>query len=74
MLFNLPESGIDLEEVEGELILRALEKNHWNQTHTARYLNLTRSALIYRMQKFNIAERRPGAATPETTPQRDAST
>lgn len=73
MLFNLPENGIDLEEIEGELILRALEKNHWNQTHTARYLNLTRSALIYRMQKFNIAERRPGATTPEATPPRDAS-
>jgi two-component system NtrC family response regulator len=54
VLFQLPETGIDLEEVERDLILAALEKNNWNQTHAARYLNLTRSALIYRMQKFRI--------------------
>lgn len=54
VLFQLPETGIDLEEVERDLILAALEKTNWNQTRAARYLNLTRSALIYRMQKFRI--------------------
>ncbi len=53
---QLPEGGIDLEKVEREILLQALEKHHWNQTHTARYLNLTRSALIYRMQKYSIEE------------------
>jgi DNA-binding NtrC family response regulator len=59
VLFQLPENGIDLEEVERGLILAALEKSNWNQTHAARYLNLTRSALIYRMQKFRIDQGRP---------------
>ncbi len=53
-LFALPESGIDLEEIEKEIIYQALEKNNWNQTHTAKYLNVSRNTLIYRMQKFNL--------------------
>ncbi|MBX7224107.1 MAG: sigma-54-dependent Fis family transcriptional regulator, partial [Blastocatellia bacterium] len=53
---HLPDEGIDLEAVEKEILVRALEKNGGNQTRTARYLNLTRSALIYRMQKFSLDE------------------
>lgn len=52
--FVLPEEGIDLEELEKEVIHLALEKHHGNQTHTAKYLNITRNTLIYRMQKFNL--------------------
>ena len=55
-LFTLPEAGIDLEEIEKEIIRQALDKNDWNQTHTAKYLNITRNTLIYRMQKFNLAQ------------------
>jgi two-component system NtrC family response regulator len=33
---NLLPQGISLEEVEKELIERALNKFYWNQTHTAR--------------------------------------
>jgi DNA-binding NtrC family response regulator len=51
---KLPDEGISLEEVEKELLVRALEKHGWNQTHAARYLNLSRKTLIYRMEKFNI--------------------
>ena len=51
---QLPEEGIDLEQVEREIIHRALEKNQWNQTKTAKYLNITRNTLIYRMQKFDL--------------------
>ena len=54
--FHLPEDGIDLEELEKEIIKQALEKNGWNQTRTAHYLNITRNTLIYRMQKFNLSE------------------
>ena len=52
--FSLPEDGIDLEEVEKEIIRQALEKNGHNQSRTAKYLNITRNTLIYRMQKFNL--------------------
>ena len=51
---NLPEDGIDLEEVEKEIIRQALEKNGGNQSRTAKYLNITRNTLIYRMQKFGL--------------------
>ncbi|MBL8202735.1 MAG: sigma-54-dependent Fis family transcriptional regulator [Blastocatellia bacterium] len=54
VLLQLPEDGIDLEEVEREILRQALEKNGWNQTRAASYLNITRSALIYRMQKFGL--------------------
>ena len=51
---DLPPHGISLEAVEKELILRALKKFNWNQTQAARYLDLSRKTLIYRMDKFNI--------------------
>ncbi|MBI3652695.1 MAG: sigma-54-dependent Fis family transcriptional regulator [Acidobacteria bacterium] len=54
--FNLPEDGIDLEEVEKEIIKQALDKNNWHQTRTAQYLNITRNTLIYRMQKYSLSE------------------
>lgn len=54
---DLPPEGISVEAVEKDLILRALEKCNWNQTHAARYLDLSRKALIYRMEKFGL--RRP---------------
>ncbi|MGE5570343.1 MAG: sigma-54-dependent transcriptional regulator [Rhodospirillales bacterium] len=60
---ELPARGISLEAVEKELILRALEKFHGNQTHAARYLDISRKALIYRMEKHGI--RRKAAESEE---------
>lgn len=51
---RLPEEGIDLEEVEKEILLQALERHGWNQTHAAKYLNISRKTLIYRMEKFAL--------------------
>jgi two-component system NtrC family response regulator len=51
---KLPEEGIDLEEVEKEILLQALERHGWNQTHAAKYLNVSRKTLIYRMEKFAL--------------------
>lgn len=51
---KLPEEGIDLEEVEKEILLQALERHGWNQTHAAKYLNISRKTLIYRMEKFAL--------------------
>jgi DNA-binding NtrC family response regulator len=53
---DLPPEGISLEAVEKELLLRALKKFNWNQTHAARYLDLSRKTLIYRMEKYGIRE------------------
>jgi DNA-binding NtrC family response regulator len=57
---ELPDNGLSLEDVERELLIAALVKHGWNQTKAATYLNISRSALIYRMQKFALE--RPGAA------------
>jgi two-component system NtrC family response regulator len=56
VLPELPAEGISLEDLEKEIIRLALEKHQGNQSQTARYLTLTRSALIYRMQKYDLAE------------------
>ncbi len=53
---SLPASGLDIEEVEKELIRQALEKTRHNQTKAARLLNLSRDALRYRMQKFGFLQ------------------
>jgi two-component system NtrC family response regulator len=53
---HLPEEDFSLEEVEKEILLLALERHKWNQTHAARYLGMTRNTLIYRMQKYAITE------------------
>ena len=54
--FELPAESISLDEVERDLIRYALDMHDGNQSQTARYLGITRSALIYRMQKFGFDE------------------
>jgi DNA-binding NtrC family response regulator len=51
---DLPQQGVSLEAIEKELLVRALQKFNWNQTHAARYLDISRKALIYRMEKHGI--------------------
>jgi len=51
---NFPEGGLSLEDVEKQLIVKALEKSSGNQTRAANLLGITRSALLYRMQKHGI--------------------
>lgn len=54
--FELPDDGISLEAVERELLLRALEKAGGNQTQAARYLDISRRTLIYRLEKHGLRE------------------
>jgi two-component system NtrC family response regulator len=51
---ELPADGISLEAVERELIERALRRFDGNQTRAARYLDISRKTLIYRMEKFGL--------------------
>lgn len=53
-IIYFPKQGIDLEKVEKDLILKSLKMSEGNQTKAAELLSITRSALIYRMQKFDI--------------------
>ncbi len=51
---NLPDEGYPLEQLEREVVVQALERNHWNQTAAARFLRIPRHTLIYRMEKYEI--------------------
>jgi DNA-binding NtrC family response regulator len=62
---TVPASGVDLEALERAVIAFALERHAGNQVQSARFLGLSRSALIYRMQKYGLtagAHRRTSAA------------
>jgi two-component system NtrC family response regulator len=54
IFLKLPDEGIDLEEIEKEILVQALEKHGWNQTRAATYLNISRKTLIYRMEKLSL--------------------
>jgi len=50
----LPATGLDLEELERELLCQALERADGNKTGAARLLGLSRDTMRYRLQKFGI--------------------
>ena len=50
----LPEAGINLEQVEIDLIRQALERTRGNRSQAARLLGISRDTLLYRMQKHGI--------------------
>lgn len=54
IILNLPDEGISLEDLEKNLIIKALEKHKGNQTRAAEYLGITRPTLIYRLEKYGI--------------------
>jgi DNA-binding NtrC family response regulator len=57
--FVLPEEGVDLEAVERGLLMQALARTSGNQSAAARLLGISRYALRYRMEKFQLAEAQP---------------
>lgn len=57
---RLPAEGFSLEGLERDLILKALQKFDWNQSHAAKHLGLSRKTLIYRMEKFNLRKETAG--------------
>jgi len=55
--FQMPASGLVLEEVERDFVRQALELTRGNQTRAARLLGLTRDELRYRVKKFELNHR-----------------
>ena len=51
---ELPPEGYSLEALEKEVVVQALERNGWNQTRAAAFLQVPRHTLIYRMEKYDI--------------------
>jgi two-component system, NtrC family, response regulator AtoC len=56
--FALPKNGCQVEDVEKELIIQALDRCNNNQTHAAQLVGLSRDALRYRMQKYGMLKER----------------
>ncbi len=52
--FNIPDRGMNLEDVEKNFIVDALKRTAGNQSKAAKLLGLTRHTLRYRMEKFQI--------------------
>ncbi len=54
LIFTLPPEGIDIEDVERELIRQSLETSDGNQSKAAKKLNIGIDAFRYRMKKFKF--------------------
>ena len=52
---EVPGDAQRLEEIEREAILKALRKNSFNRTETARELAISRRALTYKLQRMRAA-------------------
>jgi DNA-binding NtrC family response regulator len=52
--FQLPSEGINMEEVERQLLEQALERSHGNQSQAAQLLGLNRDQVRYRIEKFGL--------------------
>jgi DNA-binding NtrC family response regulator len=52
--FKLPAEGVNLEEVERQLLTQALERAGGNQTQAAQLLGINRDQVRYRIEKFGL--------------------
>ncbi len=59
----IPSQGIDLYEVEADLIRQALVRAGGNQTQASRLLSITRDTLRYKMKKYGLGKNLTTGAT-----------
>jgi two-component system, NtrC family, response regulator AtoC len=52
--FKLPPEGVNLEDLERQLLIQALERAGGNQTHAAQLLGINRDQVRYRVEKFGL--------------------
>jgi DNA-binding NtrC family response regulator len=63
--FELPATGVDLEQLERSLVMQALRRSGNNHTRAGAMLGLNRDQIRYRIEKFALAATPPGPATHE---------
>ena len=61
-LFRLPAEGVNLETVERQLLVQALERAGGNQTQAGYLLGINRDQVRYRIEKFGISRPHQEAA------------
>jgi DNA-binding NtrC family response regulator len=54
--FKLPSEGVNLEVVERQLLVQALERSGGNQTQAGHLLGINRDQVRYRLEKFGLAK------------------
>lgn len=52
--YTIPHDGVDLHQLENDLIRQALARTNNNQTQAAKLLSLSRDAFRYRMEKLGL--------------------
>jgi DNA-binding NtrC family response regulator len=57
---HVPASGLSLEDVEKDLLRKALQRSGGNQSRAAGLLNITRDTLRYRLKKYGISAEADG--------------
>jgi transcriptional regulator of acetoin/glycerol metabolism len=53
-VFKLPDQGLNMDDLEADLIKQALHRALGNRSKAARLLGLSRDTLLYRMKKYAI--------------------
>jgi DNA-binding NtrC family response regulator len=66
--FRLPPTGVNLEEVERQLLVQALDRVHGNQTHAGQLLGLNRDQVRYRIEKYGLSRPLPADASEHVVP------
>lgn len=51
---SLPKQGVNLNDVEKDLVLKTLERTGWNVTKSAKMLGLSRDMMRYRIEKLHL--------------------
>ena len=57
--YNLPASGIDMQELERRLLIQALERANGNRTRAGALLGMNRDQVRYRIEKFSLEDKDP---------------
>jgi len=52
--FNFPPDSVNLDDVERQLLVQALERAGGNQTHAGQLLSINRDQVRYRLEKFGM--------------------